>query len=203
MEGKRSLDNGVIQKLYPVLFADDHAGRCQGNHRDSGCPSQWCHSYEGHSKGHVSPIFFLMFLLKLFKWHTPCVLCPFSKFLTKRTSHWMWIHISWTLANSRDGQWPVCAWNHINILCIIKLEADESCKLLVYSWTVLCGLQKHRWCGQDNGRDQWTDWEHEADPGGIVHTHWCSCRYRWGFCPIPFLLASCLHGFFCFSELFR
>ncbi len=84
----------VIQKLYPVLFADDHAGRCQGNHRDSGCPSQWCHSYEGHSKGHVSPIFFSDVSFKIVQMTYPmCSLSLFQMF-DKRRSHWMWIHIS-------------------------------------------------------------------------------------------------------------
>lgn len=53
------------QCVWPVLTsvavfcADDHARRCQGNHRDRGCIAQWCFSYEGYPESHVCFLFLL------------------------------------------------------------------------------------------------------------------------------------------------
>lgn len=48
-----------------VLCADDHARRCQGNHRDCGCIAQWCFSYEGYPESHVCFLFLLPQYLRL------------------------------------------------------------------------------------------------------------------------------------------
>ncbi len=49
------------------------------------------------------------------------------------------------------------------------------------------GRQKYRWCRQDDGWDQWTDWEYEANTGGSLYTHWSCSWHWWG----PFCLLHC------------
>lgn len=57
-----------------VLCADDHARRCQGNHRDCWCIAQWCFSYEGYPESHVCFLFLLPQYLRM-KCHACACFC--------------------------------------------------------------------------------------------------------------------------------
>jgi len=117
---------------------------------------QWCHSYEGHSKSHIWKLHVLLMfqVFQTFCGVTTCLFfCEFAKEYYSRCG--LKQHMPQQLL--RDSERYMLEITSVFLASNSKENTDAVRKRALpplCTAEVSCVLQKHRWCGQDNGWDQ-------------------------------------------------